>query len=266
MDALAALCLQIEWGADEALDEAPVNRLRPPKPSASPLVAVAARSERAPPQPAVSPSAAPRIGAAAIERARSAAAAVDTLPALRNAIIGFDGCALRDIATQPVLAEGNPGALLLIGEAPGADDDRAGRPFAGPPGVYLDKMLASIGLDRDAALITPLIPWRPPGDRPPSPGELAICLPFLMRLIEISRPRLALLLGPLASRSIIGAAVSRRVRRGVWVDVPISHGTPLRALPTHSVAWLLSQPELRRDAWADLRTLRRAFDTSLAPK
>ncbi len=165
-----------------------------------------------------------------------------------------------------MLPEGSPGPLLLIGEPPSADDDRAGRPFAGPTGAYLDKLLASIGLHRDAVLIAPLVPWRPPGDRPPSQTELAICLPFLMRLINLSQPKLMLVLGPLASRTLVGSVKPGRVRRGTWVDLPISGLGTVRTLPSHSVAALLGQPGLRRDAWADLRAIRRALDALLAAK
>ena len=118
----------------------------------------------------------------------AAAAAAATLDDLRAAIAEFDGCALRDTASHLVFAEGDPSAdLLLIGEPPGADEDRGGTPFAGLGGAYLDRMLASIGLERSQLMLAPLIPWRPPGDRPPSPTELAICLPFLHRLIALAR-------------------------------------------------------------------------------
>lgn len=255
MDALAALRLQIEWGADEALAELPVDRLRP----------VARPPQAAPPEPPPpAPSAATR--GTPLDRARNAASGADTLDALKQAITAFDGCVLRDTAAHTVLPEGSPGPLLLVGEAPSADDDRAGRPFAGPAGVYLDKMLASIGLQREALLIAPLVPWRPPGDRPPSQTELAICLPFLMRLISLTRPALILMLGPLASRTLAGPVTSGRVRRGTWVDLPVPGLDTVRTLSTHSVASLIGQPGLRRDAWADLRTLRRALDPLLAAK
>ena len=258
MDALAALRLQIEWGADEALNEAPVDRLRPAPPT--------------PVQPAASPAAAawapgPAIRIPPAERARLAAESAATLPELRDAIAGFGGCALRDTATNTVFAKGDPAAhLLLIGEAPAADDDRAGRPFTGKSGAYLDKMLASIGLDRRDVLLTPLIPWRPPGDRPPSPTELAICLPFLLRLITLSRPRLAVVLGRLASRTLLGPGGPGRVRRGKWVALPGTGDVIVQALPTHSVESVLAQPALRREAWADLRAVRRALDGQIAGK
>ncbi len=255
MDALAALRLQIEWGADEALEDTPVDRLRPVAPE-----------WQAPPERPPLPTPAPATRATPLDRARDAAANAGTLDALKQAIAAFDGCVLRDTAANTVLPEGSPGSLLLIGEAPSADDDRAGRPFAGPAGAYLDKMLASIGLQRAALLIAPLVPWRPPGDRPPSQTELAVCLPFLMRLIGLSRPTLVLVLGPLASRTLVGSATSGRIRRGTWIDLPVPGLGTVRTLSTHSVATVLGQPGLRRDAWADLRAVRRTLDAPLAAK
>jgi uracil-DNA glycosylase len=258
MDDFAALRLQIEWGADEALEAEPVNRLR----------AVSAP----PPQPSPAPrerekdvgAGAPRITPA--ERALQAATTASTIEALRAAIAGFEGCALRDTASHLVFAEGDPSSdLLLIGDAPGADDDRSGTPFAGPAGAYLDRMLASIGLERGKLLLTPLIPWRPPGDRPPSAAELAICLPFMHRLIALAAPRRLLLVGALAARTLLGQSGSRRRTRGTWQEVAIpGRSGSLPALPTFSPAELMRNPPDRRAAWADLRLLRRTLDSDAA--
>ena len=251
MDDLAALRLQIEWGADEALEADPVDRLRPvAAPPPAPLVNVPA---------AVTPSGTPA------ERAMQAAAGARTLPELRDAIAGFGGCALRDTAGNLVFAEGDPAAdLLLIGDPPGAAEDRSGAPFAGPAGALLDRMLASIGMDRAHLLLTPLIPWRPPGDRPPSAAELAICLPFLARLVVLAAPRRLLLLGPLAARALLAQGTSRRRPRGAWIDVAIpGMASPLPALPTFSPAELLRSPRDRRAAWADLRLLRRTLNANI---
>lgn len=258
MDALTALRLQIEWGADEALEIAPVDRLRvlAPNPAASPAASPAQI-------PATSPG--PGTQAAAVSppaiRAEQAAAHATNLSELRDAVAAFDGCALRETASALVFAQGDPAhGLMLIGDAPGADDDRAGHPFAGPPGAYLERMLASIGLDRAHALLAPLIPWRPPGDRPPSPAELAACLPFLWRLIALARPRHIVLFGPLAARALLPATPRRRPR-GVWVDLTVPGlPAPVPTRPSQSPAMLLRTPRLRRDAWGDLRKLRRALD------
>ena len=216
-DALAALRLQIEFGADEALEDAPVDRLRPPPASAP--VAVAVRTRVAAPPITV----APRTPAVPTAHMTAAARAADGHRGRSDA-----RCAVRrnrqlrrlrtarhrDPAGAPA---GDPAAgLLLIGEPPSAEDDRAGRPFAGPAGGTLDRMLASIALDRSKLLLAPLIPWRPPGNRPPTAAEVAICLPFLHRLIQLSAPRRVVLLGTLAARTLL--ATTRR-RAPAWTEL-----------------------------------------------
>jgi DNA polymerase len=271
MDDLAALRLQMEWGADEALEDAPVDRLRvlvaPPPPAPLPQGEGEDRLPSPPPLvgggrgEGVVPVRTPPA-----ERAAQSAAAATTLEELRAAIAGFDGCALRDTASNLVFAEGDPSAtLLLIGEPPAADDDRSGRAFAGPAGEYLDRMLAAIDLRRDQLMMTPLIPWRPPGDRPPSQAELAICLPFLQRLIVLAAPRRLLLMGLLAARSLLPQAASRRRPRGAWMDAAIpGTGMVLPALPTFSAPELVRDPKNRRGAWEDLQLLRRTLDADAA--
>jgi DNA polymerase len=274
MDDLAALRLQIEWGADEAIEAEPVNRLRALSPPPAPLpqgegekTTKTTNTPNAPPPLAGGGRGAGTTRAPSrttpAERAVQAAATASTLEALRAAIADFDGCVLRDTASNLVFAEGDPSAgLLLIGDAPRADDDRSGTPFAGPAGAYLDRMLASIGLDRSKLLLTPLIPWRPPGDRPPSQAELTICLPFLHRLIALTEPRRLVLLGPLAARALLSQTGSRRRARGAWQEAAIP-GLPgtLPALPTFGPAELMRNPSDRRAAWADLRLLRRTLDS-----
>ncbi len=278
LDDLAALRLQIEWGADEALVDVPVDRLRAGAGTPSPTLPRVAGEGAPSPTPALaaspSPAARGRVGEGVIpailstpaERATQAAASATDLASLRAAITAFDGCALRDTASHLVFAEGDPAAaLLLIGDPPAAEDDRSGMPFAGPAGAYLDRMLASIGLRREQLLLTPLIPWRPPGDRPPSAAELTICMPFLARLIALSAGRRLLLLGPLAARTLLTPSSSRRRPRGTWIDVTVpGHSTTIPALPTYSPAELLRSPRDRRAAWADLRLLRRTLDADAA--
>jgi DNA polymerase len=252
VDGLTALKLQIEWGADEALEEAPVDRLHP---------------VAAPPPPNPLPRGEGGLARSTpAERAVQAAAAAATLDELRAAIAGFDGCALRDTASHLIFAEGDPMArLILIGEAPNADADRSGMAFAGPTGEYLDRMLAAISLSRTQLLLAPLIPWRPPGDRPPNAAELAICLPFLHRLIAIVAPRRLLVMGLLPARSLLPRSDTRRRRRGEWVDVAIpGTSSVLPALPTFSAAELMKAPENRRAAWDDLRLLRRTLEEDAA--
>ena len=265
MDDLTALKLQIEWGADEALEDAPVDRLGvlatpPPQPSPAPR-------ERELQRPLSREAGEGGVGvppATPAERAIQTAAAANTLEELCATIAAFDGCALRDTASNLVFAAGDPSAsLLLIGDPPGAAEDRSGAPFAGPQGAYLDKMLASIGLHRANLLLAPLIPWRPPGDRPPSTAELTLCLPFLHRLIALAESRRLLILGLLAARSLLPQTASRRRQRGAWIDILIPGlSRPVPALPTFSPTELLRSPKDRRAAWADLRLLRRSLDAN----
>ncbi len=251
MNDLTALKLQIEWGADEALEEAPVNRFHAPTTSAPPV-----------PPPLVAGARGEALLATPAQRAQQAAAAAATLEELRAAVADFDGCVLRETASHMIFAEGDPRApLMLIGAPPGADDDRSGMAFAGPAGEYLDRMLAAINLSRTQLLLTPLIPWRPPGDRPPSPTEMAVCLPFLHRLIALVAPRRLLVMGLLSARSLLPRTTSRRRPRGEWINLPIPDSSlVIPVLATFSAAELMKAPENRRLAWDDLRVLRRTLD------
>ncbi len=272
-EALALLALQHGWGADEGLSEDPVDRFGDRAP-------VAPLEARPPPPPAAGPSkgslressalvspAAPAPVAAfsrgvarpAATQAAALAAACRTLAELRAAIAGFEGCALRDTATNLVFSDGNPAArIMLVGEAPGAEEDRAGLPFVGASGQLLDRMLGSIGLDRTQVLITNILPWRPPGNRTPSETEIAVCLPFVLRHIALVAPEVVLLLGATAVRAITGNSQGIRRLRGRWqsLDVP-GLERPLPALPTYHPAYLLRTPLAKREAWADLLEFRR---------
>lgn len=259
MDALAALRLQIEWGADEALEDAPVDRLAvraaPPAPPSPPLPP--------PPLPGIVPLPRSRAaGSTVVARAEEVASAADSLDALRAALAAFDECPLHATATNLVFADGNPDAgLMLVGEAPGAEEDRAGLPFVGASGRLLDRMLASIGLDRTRLLITNLIPWRPPGNRSPTDNEVLSCLPFLLRHIALVRPRRLVLLGAMTTKAITGNPAGIRKLRGRWLSLPIPGlPEPVPTLPMLHPAYLLRTPGAKRDAWADWLTLRRALD------
>jgi uracil-DNA glycosylase len=257
-DPLALLRLQIEWGADEALDPDPVDRLRTAELSS----AIARPPPRAvpPATPVVGPTAASRHAPA--ERALAIAAQATSLEQLRDAIAGFDGCALRDTASNLVWAEGDPdGAALIIGEAPGRDEDRTGHPFAGADGVLLDAMLGSIGLTRSQVLLAPLLPWRPPGGRPPNAAELAICLPFLHRLIALAQSNRLLIFGNTAARTLLSGAAARRRPTPVWIELSIPGlRTALPSLVLPGFAEMQKTPLLHRNTWAGLRLLRRAID------
>lgn len=273
MDALDALRLMIEWGADEALDAAPVDRLAArippgstpaaPAPGVRPPAAADADAGVAAQPLATRPSAsAVALAPAGIQRAKDVASAAQTLAELRAALAAFDGCALAATATNLVFADGNPNSgLMLIGEGPGAEEDRAGLPFVGPSGKLLDRMLGSIGIDRTHCLITNLIPWRPPGNRNPTDTEVNLCLPFLHRHIALVRPRRLVLLGSLSARAVLGSKEGITRLRGRWAEAVIPGlDAALPALPMLHPAYLLRNPGSKRDAWADLIMLRRTLD------
>jgi uracil-DNA glycosylase family 4 len=248
MDDLAALSLQIEWGADEALADRPLDRLvvRPALPPPTPRVAAA------PPSPTATPPA---------TRAQALADAAMDLPALRAALAGFDGCGLRNTATNLVFAQGDPAApVTLVADVPSAAEDRAGTPFAGPGGAFLDRMLGSIGLDRGGVYLCSMVPWRPPGDRKPADAEIQLCLPFLWRHLALVQPRHVVLLGALAARVLLPGAAARRPRGG-WHKLAIpglQESVP--TLVFGSLAAIQAAPLAKRDTWADLLRLRRALD------
>jgi uracil-DNA glycosylase family 4 len=257
MDLLTALALQLEWGAEALLAETPRNRLAPPAPE---IQASVPRAAERPPLPLAAPGAGGEASdeGGALGRAHRLAAAADSLEALRAALESFDGCRLKETATQLVFTDGNPQSpLMLIGEAPGAEEDRLGRPFVGPSGQLLDRMLASIGLDRRHYLITNVIFWRPPGNRAPTDTEIALCLPFLYRTIALVKPKLLLLLGGLAAKTLFQSPQGITWLRGTWREVAIPGlGAPVPALATYHPAYLLRQPGGKRLAWADLLSLR----------
>jgi DNA polymerase len=251
MELLDILRLQLEWGADEALLDAPQNRLQAKPAPAAP-----------PPRPLAAPAAALPAGPADASRI---AAACNTLEELRAALDAFTGCALRDTATRLVFADGAEQTnLMLIGEAPGAEEDRAGKPFIGPAGQLLDKMLASIGLDRTKLRIVNVVPWRPPGNRTPTESEIAICLPFLHRHIALVRPEFLLLLGGVAAKAMLPPqhrATGIRRLRGQWHHLQIPGcDAEISTLPSFHPAYLLRTPSAKRESWHDLIALRQRLD------
>lgn len=249
---LAALALQLDWGAEEALEEAPPDR--------SPPRAVA------PPPPArLVPPAPAGLAPPAATRAAEAAAAAPSLAALREAIAAFDGSALRETATNLVFADGSPDSrLMLIGEAPGAEEDRLGRPFVGQSGQLLDRMFASIGIRREEGgfYITNILPWRPPGNRTPTDAEIALFLPFVLRHIALARPRRIVLLGGVSAKALLRAKEGITRLRGRWHEVAVEGLGAIPALATLHPAYLLRTPAAKRDAWADLLMLRRTLDAA----
>ncbi len=210
----------------------------------------------APPAPAARPlDAAALFSEAAVRSAREAAASAATLEELRALLEGFDGCALKRTASRLVFADGNPAAnIMAVGEAPGADEDRTGLPFVGRGGQLLDRMLASIGLDRTKIYIANVVPWRPPGNRTPTPQELAVCLPFITRQIELVDPDFLLLLGGAAMQALAPGKQGITRARGTWLDYALN-GRTIRAMPMLHPAYLLRQPGQKKLAWRDLRAL-----------
>jgi uracil-DNA glycosylase len=264
------LAFYLEAGIDCALAETPVNRLSDPDIALDPSVpnplsqaSSETRPARAPesmPAPAVAGLAAATPSPdAAIASAREAARTAPSLEALRSLLENFDGCALRFTATRLVFADGNPSArVMFVGEAPGREEDIEGLPFVGRSGKLLDRMIAAIGLDRGKAYIANVIPWRPPGNRTPTPQETQICLPFIRRQIELVDPDILVTLGNPSTQALLGTREGIMKTRGRWFDYDT--GTrAIRALATFHPAYLLRSPSYKRMAWQDLRAIAKAL-------
>jgi len=247
-----------EMGADEIVGEDPVNRLAPPQVQSAQSV----RPARVLPATAV-PAGAPLVVPAANA---AAAAGLASLKDIETALAGFDACPLKKTATRLCYADGNPAArVMLVGEAPGRDEDIQGKPFVGRSGQLLDRMLAAVGLSREAqdresaVFITNVIFWRPPGNRTPTEAETQMCLPFLMRTIELQKPDVIVCLGATPAHRLTGRSEGILKMRGRWVTANVS-GRNIPLLPTLHPAYLLRQPAQKRLAWRDLLSLRQMLD------
>jgi uracil-DNA glycosylase family 4 len=209
--------------------------------------------------PGSGPGAAPLPPDAAIMAAREAAASAKSLDELRALLERFEGCALRFTAKRLVFADGNPKArVMIVGEAPGRDEDLAGLPFVGRSGQLLDRILAAIGLDRTSVYIANLVPWRPPGNRTPTPQESQICLPFLKRQIELADPDILVCLGGPSSAALLGMTDGIRKFRGRWRTYHT--GTrEIRAIASFHPSYLLRTPLEKRSAWRDFLAIRAAL-------
>jgi uracil-DNA glycosylase len=260
------LAFYLEAGVDCVLWDEPVNRLADPD-------TVPAAAEPAQPKPAIRTGpaalAVPIMRAeaapapeAAVQSAREAARTAPTLEALRALMEAFDGCALKHTATKLVFADGNPQArVMFVGEAPGRDEDIEGLPFVGRSGKLLDRMIAAIGLDRSSVYIANVIPWRPPGNRTPTPQETQICLPFIRRQIELVNPDVLVTLGNPSTQTLLSTRDGIMRTRGRWFDYDTGTRT-IRALPTFHPAYLLRSPSYKRMSWQDLRALAKALASS----
>lgn len=231
--------------AERKVQAAPADGQRPSAPAAP----------RPTPAP---PAAAPTLTVpdeAAFADARATAKAASTLAELKAALEGFSGCNLKHSARNTVLADGNPEAeLMVIGEAPGRDEDQQGLPFVGRAGQLLDRMLAAIGRDRRTTYITNVIPWRPPGNRTPAPHEIELCRPFVERHVELVKPKALLLLGNVSSKTMLNTDRGILSIRGQFVPYERA-GLSIPALPSLHPAYLLRSPAQKRLAWLDLLTL-----------
>jgi uracil-DNA glycosylase len=192
--------------------------------------------------------------------AREAAASAKDLEELRALLENFQGCGLRATATQLVFADGNPQArVMFVGEAPGYEEDISGRPFVGRSGKLLDRMMEAIGLDRTKAYIANVVPWRPPGNRTPTPQETAICLPFIRRQIELADPDILVCLGQPATQTLLGTREGITKTRGRWFKFDTGK-REIRAMATLHPAYLLRQPLQKRLAWRDFLALKKALN------
>lgn len=257
--ALATLKWYADIGVDETIAEVAENWLAPVEmPAVAPLTADA---EAVSPAPTVAKprSEKPPVGAdQAIGDAKALAAAANSVDDLRTALEGFDGCALKKTARNLCFIDGNPAArILLIGEGPGAEEDRHGKPFVGPSGQLLDRMLGSIGLDRTQVLISNTVFWRPPGNRTPTTAETEICRPFVDRLIQLVSPGVIVAVGGPAAKLLLNETAGIGRLRGKWFEYA-SEGlsTPIATTPLFHPAYLLRSPQMKREAWADLRMLK----------
>ena len=274
-DLLEALAWQLELGADEAIGDAPLDRFAESAATKTTTAAAATgaapAARRAPGRATLATVAAPP-GPEAAEPAEGGAArvlarAAATLEELAEAMRGFEGSPLKKSARSFVFCDGLAGArVMVIGEAPGGDEDRIGKPFVGRAGQLLDRMLAAIGLSRtapapeDAAYITNILPWRPPGNRTPTPAEVALFLPFIERHIELAKPDFIFSIGNTPTKTLLDTATGIKRMRGRWVRHP---ATGVALLPSFHPAYLLRQPADKRLAWRDLLSLRAALDGEL---
>jgi uracil-DNA glycosylase family 4 len=256
------LAFYLEAGVDCALLDEPVNRMADPDvaPVRAPAPAdpevrrptLASMQEDAKPKPPVRVEILPDV---AIAAAREAARTAPTLEALRGLMETFDGCALKSTATRLVFADGNPQArVMFVGEAPGREEDIEGLPFVGRSGKLLDLMLKAIGLDRSKAYIANVIPWRPPGNRTPTPQETQTCLPFIQRQIELVNPDILVTLGNPSTQTLLQTRDGIMKSRGRWVDYDTGTRT-IRAIASFHPAYLLRSPGYKRMSWQDLRSI-----------
>jgi uracil-DNA glycosylase family 4 len=240
----------VAMGADAAVGEEPLGLYRQGGKTKSAPAAAQATPTHSAAEPTAIPAPKPRLDG------RELAQAAQNLEQWQKAVVAFDGLAIKSTAIQPVFYDGNPQAkVLLIGEAPGAEEDRSGKPFVGPAGQLLDKMLAAIQLDRTQVFISNILHWRPPNNRQPTPEEMALSLPFVHRLIELTQPKIIVCLGGVALKALFNAPEGIMKLRGTWRDLTTPGGFTAPTLLTYHPAFLLRTATAKKDAWADLQAL-----------
>jgi uracil-DNA glycosylase len=280
-NALDILAFHREAGVDIALENAPVDRFaesvsqgeqsrdpggreavapNPPRTTENRSVGAGSRgSGFAFREDGPKNSVAPVPPDAAALAAREAAKSAKTLDELRESLSRFEGCALKNTAKNLVFADGNPKArVMFVGEAPGADEDREGLPFVGRSGKLLDRMMAAIGLDRTSAYIANIVPWRPPGNRTPTPQESAICLPFIRRQIELADPDILICLGKPSMQTLLGINDGIKASRGRWREYDTGKRV-IKAMATFHPAYLLRTPGEKKFVWRDMLALKKAL-------
>ncbi len=248
-------------GVDIAVADEPIDRFAASVPARS---GVQVPAKPMAPKPAAAPPVVASVAADPSET-RALAATAQTLDELRAIMDAYEGCTLKKRATQLCFADGNPRAgIMLVGEGPGEQEDLIGKPFVGRAGQLLDRMLKAVGLDRTSVYIANMVPWRPPGNRDPSPEELALCTPFLVRQVELVAPKLLVTLGNVPTKALFETGQGITRMRGQWRDLVVG-GHQVRALATLHPAYLLRSPASKALAWADMMSLKAAMGTAESP-
>jgi uracil-DNA glycosylase family 4 len=266
MSPLDALRWHVEMGIDEVVDEMPVDRYAAAQQPHGATAPNASAVQPAQDPPQAEPRQTSGQALAPAEGARDAiavAAGAQTIDELRERLEGFEGCALKFTATNTVFADGDPRSdLMLIGEAPGVDEDRQGLPFVGVNGQLLNRMLAALGRERDTVYISNILFWRPPGNRSPTDAETAACLPFVRRHVELAKPKVLVFLGGSSAKTMLGRKEGIMRLRGKWFAYNSdSLDTPIPAMPTFHPAFLLSQSAQKRQAWQDFLSIQEKLDS-----
>ncbi len=253
----------VDQGIDEAIGEDAIDRFAAPAPQPTPLpVQQRAAAAPTPIRPAPAAAAPPRgpvpiESPQLVEDARALAQRCNSVEELEAAVRAFEGCALKRTAKNTVFADGVAGSpVMVVGEAPGADEDRLGKPFVGVSGQLMDRMFEAIGMSRERDLyITNILFWRPPGNRTPTLSEQAICMAFTRRHIELARPKVLVLAGGTAAKSVLDTTEGIMRLRGKWTTLSLDDGSAVPTLPTFHPAYLLRTPASKRQSWLDLLSL-----------